>query len=124
MLGNRFNKGKLRWRNIPMFLVRPLVKVGQFGEEKYGTYNFLKGLPVLDTVDSLHRHLDAFLDPNESDYDEESGCHHLAHLAWNSLVALYHLKNRPELDDRFKPIKEDNITKLQLKEDIYADSES
>lgn len=100
--GKRFNSGKLRWRNLPPFLVKPMIEVGQFGEKKYGTYNFLKGLPTLDTLDSLQRHLDAVLDPEQSDYDEESGCHHLAHIAWNSIVALHHLQTRPELDDRWK----------------------
>ncbi len=104
-VGDRFNKGKLRWRNFPMFLMRPLVKIGHKGEEKYGTYNFLKGLPLSDTMDSLHRHLDAFMDPNQPDTDEESGQNHLAHVAWNALVAVYHMTVRPELDDRYKPKK-------------------
>lgn len=101
-VGKRHNKGKLRWRNIPLFLVRPLVKVGQMGEVKYGTYNFLNGLPVSDTIDSMMRHLDAFLDPEQSDYDDESGLHHCSHIAWNALVVLYHLETRPELDDRWR----------------------
>lgn len=108
--GKRFNKGKLRWRNFPRFLVRPLIRVGQFGESKYTTFNFLKGLPTLDTLDSLERHLDKFLDPNQPDVDEESGCHHLAHVAWNALVALYMLETRPDLDDRYKGQGEDSKT--------------
>lgn len=101
-VGRRYNNGKLRWRNFPKFLIRPLIEVGQFGESKYDTFNFLKGLPVLDTLDSMNRHLDKFEDPEQSDYDEESGCHHLAHVAWNALVALYMIKKRPDLDDRYK----------------------
>ena len=53
-------------------------------------------------MDSMKRHLDKFEDPNISDIDDESKCHHLAHVAWNALVALYVLKTRPELDDRYK----------------------
>lgn len=106
-VGKRYNSGKLRWRNIPQFLIRDMVEVGQFGEKKYGTYNFLNGLPVNDTLDSLYRHLDAATDPNQSDYDEESGLHHLAHVAWNALVALYHIKTRSDLDDRYKPQTEE-----------------
>lgn len=101
-LGTRDNTRKLRWRNIPRFLIKPLVDVGVFGEGKYNTFNFLKGFPTLDTMDSLERHLDKFYDPDQSDYDDESGCHHLAHVAWNALVALYHLEKNPKLDDRFK----------------------
>jgi hypothetical protein len=104
--GTRYNSGKLRWRNFPMFLMRPLAEVGQFGETKYETFNFLKGLGVLDTLDSMKRHMDKFEDPSFSDKDEESQCDHLAHVAWNALIALYMIKNRPDLDDRYKgPVK-------------------
>lgn len=98
--GLRYNNNKLRWRNFPRFLLRGLIKVGEFGETKYDTYNFLKGLPVNDTLDSLERHLDAVTDPNQSDYDKESKQHHLYHVAWNALVAVWMIENRPDLDDR------------------------
>lgn len=108
--GERKNANKLRWRNLPMFLIRPMVEVGAKAEKhegnpegKYETFNFLKGLRALDTIDSLKRHLDKFEDPTEPDIDEESKCHHLAHIAWNALVLLYMIKTRPELDDRWKP---------------------
>lgn len=101
-IGFRDNKNKLRWRNFPRFLMRPLIEVGQFGEKKYTTFNFLKGLKVLDSLDSMDRHWDKLSDPTMSDYDEESGCHHLAHIAWNALVALYNIETRKDLDDRYK----------------------
>lgn len=107
-LGNRFNENKLRWRNFPLFLMRPLIEVGQKGEEKYGTFNFLAGQKVSNCLDSLHRHLDAFIDPSQDDNDPESGASHLAHCAWNALVALYMIKTRPDLDDRYKGEKNDN----------------
>lgn len=108
-VGDRYNNGKLRWRNFPLFLMKPLVEVGSVSEKrpgnpkgKYETYNFLKGLSVSDCIDSLKRHLESVEDPNQSDYDKESQCHHLAHVAWNALVALYYIKTRPDLDDRLK----------------------
>ena len=110
-LGKRDNKNKLRWRNFPLFLVEPLAKVGHFGETKYETFNFLKGQTVLDTIDCLKRHLTKVDDPSKPDTDEESGCHHLAHVAWNALVALYFIKTRPDLDDRFKGVVHDNYEK-------------
>lgn len=105
--GLRYNSGKLRWRNIPRFMLRGLVQVGMFGETKYETWNFLKGLPVSDTIDSLERHLDAITDPNQSDVDEESQLNHLYHVAWNALVAAYMIENRPDLDDRLKQLNND-----------------
>lgn len=103
-IGTRYNQGKLRWRNIPLFMLRGLIAVGQFGEKKYSTYNFMKGLPVNDTLDSLMRHLDAIQDPNQSDLDNESQVNHLYHVAWNALVAAWMIENRPDLDDRIKII--------------------
>lgn len=102
VVGTRHNEGKLRWRNFPMFLMAPLIEVGAAGERKYDTYNFLKGLPVSDSLDSLKRHLMKVEDPSYPDLDEETKCHELAHVAWNALVALHNIKTRPDLDDRYK----------------------
>lgn len=116
--GHRDNKDKLRWRNFPMFLMEPLVHVGAANEVregnpkgKYPTYNFLKGLSVTDNMDSLMRHLNDFIDPTVSDIDPEDGCHMLAKVAWNALVALHFLETRPELDDRYKLPGEENASK-------------
>ena len=108
-LADRDNKQKLRWRNFPMFMLRPLAKVAQFGEGRYSTYNYLKGGSQNQYLDCIKRHLDKYEDPTQSDLDLEdefgqpgSQESHLAHIAWNALVALYMLDNFPELDDRFK----------------------
>jgi Domain of unknown function (DUF5664) len=105
--GIRYNKGKPRWRNFPMFLMEPLIKVGSANEKhegnpkgKYPTHNFLNGLKVSDTLDSLHRHLCDFSNPSKPDIDPEDNVHHLAKVAWNALVALYYIENKPEWDDR------------------------
>ena len=102
MAADRFNQGKLRWRNFPMFLLRPLMEVAQYGEGKYAMYNFLKGGEQNQYLDCIKRHLDKYEDPTLPDIDEESGVSHLAHIAWNALVAIFMLKIHPELDDRVK----------------------
>lgn len=99
----RYNEGKLKWHNFPMFLVRPLIKVAHYGSGKYATYNFMKGAPISQYMDSMKRHIDAFEDPEQPDIDPESGCHHLAHAAWNMLVACYMVEHRKDMDDRWKP---------------------
>lgn len=101
-LAKRNNKGKLEWSSFPLFLIRPLIKVSQSGIDEYGKYNFLEGGPTSQYTDCMTRHLDAFTDPHQPDNDEKSGCNHLAHAAWNALVAIYMLEHRPELDDRYK----------------------
>lgn len=101
-LGERKNSNKLRWRNVPMFLFEDVIKVGQFGESKYSTFNYLKGMSINTSLDCLKRHLTQFESPYEADDDAESMQNHLAHVAWNAIVALHMLKTRPELDDRYK----------------------
>ncbi len=104
-LAERKNNGKLRWRNFPSFLMKPLIEVAQYGEGKYAMYNFLKGGNQNQYLDSLKRHLESYEDPNQPDNDPESGIVHLAHIAWNALVAAYMLENYPELDDRWKGLQ-------------------
>lgn len=110
--GDRYNEGKLRWRNVPMFILRPLIQVGSHAElrpgnphGKYKTFNYLNGLYINDNLDSAKRHIDAFEDPNMSDFDSESGLSHAAHAAWNLLVAEFFRATRPDLDDRYKKTK-------------------
>jgi len=100
--GNRKNDGKLKWHTFPKFLLKPLIEVSHFGSLKYASFNFLKGLSVNDTLDSLDRHLEAVTDPMQGDIDAESKCYHLAHVAWNALVSLYMIRFRSDLDDRYK----------------------
>lgn len=113
--GLRYNQNKLRWRNFPMFLMKPLIEVAQYGETKYATYNFLDGMAMNDSLDSLKRHLEKFESPYEPDEDDESKINHLAHVAWNALVALHNLKTRADLDDRYRLPEE---VKLQDPADI------
>lgn len=101
-LADRKNEGKLRWRNFPMFLLKPLMEVAQYGEGKYDMYNFLKGGSQNQYLDCIKRHLEKYENPFEDDLDDESKVSHLAHTAWNALVAIYMLEHHPELDDRYK----------------------
>lgn len=114
-VGDRKNAGKLRWRNVPLFLLEPLMQVGAKGEEKYATFNFLKGMYVNDCLDSLKRHLTKLESPFEPDEDEESGVSHAGHIAWNALVIAFMLKTRPDLDDRYKPEKKTKKLKKKKK---------
>lgn len=80
--------GKLRWELLPLRLVKRIVEVYDFGAKKYGA-NSWQNLP--DGYNrykaAMFRHIVAFEDGE--DKDPESGLHHLAHAAWNSLAMLY-----------------------------------
>lgn len=101
-LAQRKNEGKIEWDNFPLFLLDPLMKVAQFGSKKYAKFNFLKGGPQSQYLNSMKRHIRDYEDPTLPDHDLESEINSLAHTAWNALVAIYMLENFPELDDRFK----------------------
>ena len=100
--GRRYNNGKLRWHNIPHFMLKGLAEVGQYGESKYDAFNFLKGMPVTEIMNSLLRHFEQLESPFESDYDAESKVNHAYHIAWNALFLAYVLENKPHFDDRYK----------------------
>ena len=111
----RYNKGKLRWRNIPHFMLKGLVEVGQYGEEKYGeSWNFLKGQSVSAVMESLIRHFEQLESPFESDFDKESKKNHAYHIAWNALYIAYILEHKPEFDDRYKTITTFDYSEAEL----------
>lgn len=101
-LALRYNQGKLRWQNVPLFLFEDVIRVGQHGEQKYTTYNYMTGFPLTELLDSLKRHLNSFESPYEKDEDPESGINHLASVAWNAIVALNQMKHMKHLDNRYK----------------------
>lgn len=108
-IGSRINANKPRWRNVPLFIMEPLVHVGAAAEKwdgnpkgKYETYNFLEGQDVDNCLDAAKRHLMKAESPYWSDIDEELNVHHLACVAWNCLVALHNIQTRPDLDNRYK----------------------
>jgi hypothetical protein len=94
---------KLPWHNTPMWFLKPVAMVGQMGEGKYATYDFLKKPQTANEhLNSLKRHLEELENPTKPDTDSESNINHAAHIAWRAL-ALYHvLTTRPDLDDRYK----------------------
>jgi hypothetical protein len=94
---------KIRARNFPMWLLKPLFKVASFGEKKHGSLSFLTApITVNDHLDALKRHLIALEDPSVPDLDDESKELHSAHIAWRALAITHLLTNKKELDDRYK----------------------
>lgn len=114
----RYNEGKRRWRNIPLYLFEPVIEVGEKGEIKYetpespGTLNYLNGLSVVATLDSIKRHLKSFESPHESDLDKESGLNHILHVAWNCIAMYETLLRHPEFDDRPQTVEVRKLNEL------------
>ena len=97
-LGDRFNEGKPRWSLVPQSALIPMVRVLEFGAKKYGDYNWVKGLSIRETCESLKRHLDAFMEGEDD--DPESKLSHIGHIQCNALFLSWMMENRKDLDDR------------------------
>lgn len=92
---NDYKDRKLRWDLLPLKEIEDIVKVYTAGADKYGPnkwqglsdgYNRYKG--------AMLRHLMEYEKGNI--VDEETGCLHLAAVAWNAIAMLYCSKQAKE----------------------------
>jgi hypothetical protein len=88
----RFNKGKLDWSLVPFDALEEMVKVLQFGAEKYAPGNWAngEGLSYRETISCMLRHAFALL--RMEDMDPESKLHHIGHVQCNALFLAYMIK--------------------------------
>lgn len=84
----RYNEGKPKLSFVLEFpnALEEWSKVCEYGANKYERGNWKKGRSVIDSLDSLSRHLLAYC--NGTDLDEESKCKHMAHILWNAAFIL------------------------------------
>lgn len=80
--------------------IEGLAEVMKFGAEKYERKNFMQGdgLPQTEILDSLLRHVMAYL--AGEDIDEESGKPHVDLILANGLFLSQMAKTKPKSDDR------------------------
>jgi len=96
--GKRYNNGKTQLELISPFAREQLGKVLTFGAMKYGDRNWEKGMPWMECVASLERHLNAF--KSGEDFDPESGMYHMAQVMTNAMFLLHFYQTKPEFDNR------------------------
>lgn len=97
--GKKNDKGKPSLTLIPGEAILAMGIALTYGADKYGRYNFRKGVQHSRLLDAAMRHLNAILRGEE--IDEESGNHHLWH-AMASLAMLEWMRvNRPDLNDMY-----------------------
>ena len=75
-------------------------KVLEFGRVKYSAHNWRGGIPYTRLLAAAMRHLLAIL-AGEDD-DPESGLPHAAHLGCCAMFLIWMMRNRRDLDDRWK----------------------
>jgi len=88
----------------PLDLLPPeaLFEIGRVlaaGKKKYGTANWAKGITISRLLAASLRHIFQFL--KGEDYDKETKTLHIANAACNLMFAIWMMKNRPDLDDRW-----------------------
>ena len=86
------HKGKGDMLSLPMAALLRLSLLYEEGAEKYGRFNYLKGIPLSSFLDSAERHLAKYI----AGWDDED---HLAAAAFNILGALQMEEEHPEMCD-------------------------
>lgn len=106
--GLRYNEGKPQWSLVHFDSLEPLVRVLEYGKEKYttkdengniisGRDNWKKGMPLSEVLESAFRHLIRMM--NGEWIDDESGLPHIGHFLANGMFASYIMKYKPEFID-------------------------
>ena len=104
--GNKNDTGKPPITLFPMRALAEACRVFAMGAKKYSRHNFRNGLAPSRTIDACFRHLMAWVEGEDNDY--ESGENHLAHAMCELAMTIESMALHPELDDRFKsPVKID-----------------
>lgn len=91
-----FKDKKLRWDLLPLEEIEDIVKAYTAGADKYGDNNWKN----LDNgyqryKAAMFRHLLEY--EKGTEFDGETGCRHLAQVAWNAIAMLY-LSKHPTSD--------------------------
>lgn len=97
-MADRFNNGKPQWSMVDFKSLEDMVRVLEFGEKKYSRDNWKKGLKTTEVVDSLLRHIYAYL--NGEDIDPESGINHTGHIMCNAMFLSHMHLFRKDMDTR------------------------
>ena len=98
--GKRFNNEKVRYGLVPVRALTDVANVFSFGANKYGDYNWQRGMKWSVMLESLERHLQRI--KMGLDHDEESGMLHVSHLITNALMLNEYYHTFPQGDDRLR----------------------
>src|ERR1700682_117718 len=106
--GSHFDEGKPRVDLLDADALEGIAKILTFGASKYADHNWRGGIAYSRIIGSILRHLFAIL--RAEDVDAESGLPHIDHLSCDAMFLSYFMKNRKDLDDRWKSKQQSNST--------------
>lgn len=112
--GTKYDGDKPRMDLLDPTFTIGVSEVLTFGARKYAPDNWRNGIKFSRLIASLHRHL-ASIQAGE-DIDPESGLPHIYHLGCNVQFLGWMMKNRPDLDDRYKMPESFELNQLFAKE--------
>ena len=98
--GSKHDHGKPMLSLIDPEFITELGAVLTFGAVKYAADNWRQGIAVRRLLDATLRHINAI--NAGRDIDPESGLHHAAHAACELMFAMWMIRHRPDLDDRWR----------------------
>lgn len=98
-VGRKFDAGKPPMDLLPYGALIEVAKVLGFGAKKYDAGNWANGLEVSRLIAAAERHIGEFKEGQDADI--ESGLMTLAHAVCPLLFAIWMLKNRPDMDNRW-----------------------
>lgn len=99
----KFDGGKLEWEMMPEEALEEVMKVLQFGANKYGKWNWLDNADEAEytrIMNAIERHFKKF--KKGQDLDEESSLRELAHIIVNCLFLLQFQCLNVGIDNRRK----------------------
>lgn len=108
--GKRSNEGKAPVHLLVPEAMEAEARVWGMGAEKYGEYNWQKGMEYTTVLGCAMRHLMAIM--RGEDIDPESGLPHAAHVKTNMSMLIFYMQHKPECDDRLHETRESNVKHL------------
>ena len=112
-VGIKHDQGKLEYHLLSSDALNGLIEILMFGKERYGAFNWAKGLTYSRVYDALERHIKAWW--NGENLDPDSHKSHLYHVLCNAMF-LAHFISYPEKYEEF----DDRPHKLLAPKEIYT----
>lgn len=101
MAGMKYDQDKPRMDLLDADALTGVAQVLTFGAQKYAAHNWREGISNSRLVAALLRHLFAIM---RGEYiDPESGLPHIDHVGCCWMFLSWNMKNKPELNDLWKP---------------------